>query len=242
MSRWRVALLAGGMLLYGTAGGRAERAAGEVRVRHCRGAAVELSVRAGESARSRVTGTLDVVLEALPSGWVLHAVPHTGAQPAVDYAAIATPPYRSVSPLLISTDYAFRAQDALGWTPRRFRYVADAERFRALAPVYEAVMRAKAPARADEVSLGRLVAAAPEGTMTILDAQLVPGTADQSPAAAAVPSHLSTTPHSVVQASGGGASSLGRMEAVKVRVELELTGRAIPAPGAGLTSIACPTR
>ena len=39
-----------------------------------------------------------------------------------DYAELATPPYESVSPLLLSTDFSFRAQDAVAWNPRRFRY------------------------------------------------------------------------------------------------------------------------
>ncbi len=197
-----------------------------------------MPVRTGESARSRVTGTLDAVLEALPSGWVLRVLPHRGARPLVDYAEIATPPYRSVNPLLVTTDFAFRAQDAIGWTPRRFRYVPDAVHFRAMVPVYTAITRSTTPAHADEVTLGRLVAAAPEGTLTILKAQLVPGMSDQSRAAAAVPSRLNTTDHTAVQAEGG-AKPLGQIVTMRVRVELTLAGQAVVAPGAKLTSIAC---
>ena len=49
-----------------------------------------------------------------------------------DYAELATPPYESVSPLLLSTDFSFRAQDAVAWNPRRFRYADNSAEFQRL--------------------------------------------------------------------------------------------------------------
>jgi len=134
-----------------------------------------------------------------------------------DYAELATPPYRSVSPLLISTDWSFRAQDAVAWNPRRFHYAANRETFRKLAAMYDKVMAGDAvsSARAAE-----LVSAQPEGVLQILDAKLVPGLADQAQMAATVASHLAETPHTVDQSAT--PSPLGRVEEIRFRVNLEL--------------------
>ena len=42
-------------------------------------------------------------------------------------------PTKSVTPLSISTDFAFRAQDAIGWNPRRFRFATSAAAYHASA-------------------------------------------------------------------------------------------------------------
>ena len=82
----------------------------------------------GRAMSARSGNGLEVMLEPLASGWILRVLPASGPRPAHDYAELATPPYRSVSPLLISTDYSFRAQDAVAWNPRRFRYVGHARK------------------------------------------------------------------------------------------------------------------
>lgn len=154
-------------------------------------------------------------------------LPTRGNRPALDYAGIATPPYRSVSPLLVSTDFSFRAQDAVGWNPRRFRYAADERAFRAMEAAYGRVTGAKTASAADEEALAKLVSAQPEGVLEILDASLAPGTADQTRAAGLVASHLGTTAHRMEQSEGERATGLGRIGWIRFRVKLEIR------PGAG---------
>ena len=169
----------------------------------------------------RIGGGLKVSLEPLRSGWVLRVVPAAGPRGAHDYAELATPPYQSVSPLLLSTDYSFRAQDAVAWNPRKFRYAANQRSFAALEAAY-AGFEAQPKSVAATEALSRLVAEAPEGSFEILDAHLVPGTADQGRMAAAVASHWSTTPHTLEQPGGGGSSPLGKLTWVRFRIALQL--------------------
>ncbi|HEY6374845.1 MAG TPA: hypothetical protein VIX90_04900, partial [Edaphobacter sp.] len=88
---------------------------------------LEGEVHAGEGFVRPIGNGLEVMLEPLASGWILRVLPVGVPRPAHDYAELATPPYQSVSPLLISTDFSFRAQDAVGWNPREFRFAADGQ-------------------------------------------------------------------------------------------------------------------
>src|SRR3982751_5665863 len=82
----------------------------------------EGEVRAGQQYVKGIGGGIELMLEPLPSGWILRVLPVGVGRPEHDYAELATPPYRSVNPLSISTDFSFRAQDAVAWNPRRFRF------------------------------------------------------------------------------------------------------------------------
>jgi hypothetical protein len=197
----------------------------------CRLAVVEGEVAAGNSIAIPIGGGLEVRLEALSwgSGWLLRVVPVGGpkfGQGTHDYAELATPPYASVNPLLLSTDYSFRAQDAVAWNPRRFRFARNAKEFAAISVVYERYSKVT-PAGADvERELAAIVSKAPEGTLLILDAKFVPGTANQSQMAATVASHFSTTAHTVEEPSADGSvkgGPLGKLSWVRFRVSLEVT-------------------
>ena len=222
------------------AAGRA-RPAGE----RCQRVQLEVEVAAGQTVRRQATETLDILVEARPSGWVVRVLPHLGPSPAVDWAALASPPYRSVSPLLISTDFGFRAQDAVGWNPRQFHFAADRRMAGAFEPIYRSISGTNRPRPADEAALGRLVAGSPEGTITILDARLVPGTADQGRAAAGVSSHFSETAHTLEQPGAPGqGGALGQVRALSFRISLEWPrgSRAVPAAGARSVPVACPVQ
>ena len=83
-------------------GGRGWGAGGERQTGPgCVQVSTDLKAGAGESARRRVATDLDVALEARATGWVVRVLPHSGPAPPVDFAEIASPPYRSVSPLLV---------------------------------------------------------------------------------------------------------------------------------------------
>jgi hypothetical protein len=68
---------------------------------------------------------LKIFFQPIHSGWILRVLPVSGPMGDYDYAELATPPYQSVTPLSISTDFSFRAQDAVGWNPRHFRFATS---------------------------------------------------------------------------------------------------------------------
>ncbi|HEY6375253.1 MAG TPA: hypothetical protein VIX90_06980, partial [Edaphobacter sp.] len=141
---------------------------------------------------------------------------------AHDYAELATPPYQSVSPLLISTDFSFRAQDAVGWNPREFRFAADGQSFGQLAEVYGEYRASAVPSEGVKERLAELVNRAPQGRLEILDAHVVPGVADQTRAAAMVALHFTTTAHQIEQLANGKATPLGKVTWMRFRISFEL--------------------
>ncbi len=237
---WRWASVSVGLLagLGPLVGGEvpARRAAAPAR---CSRAVIEGEVRAGQGFARSFGGGLALRLEPIASGWVVRVLPERGERPKEDYAEIATPPYRSVSPLLVSTDFSFRAQDVVGWNPRRFRYAADAGAFGAIEAVYREVTGSGAPAAGAEARLAELVAAQPEGVLEILDASLAPGTADQTRAAGLVSSHFGSAAHRIEQPEGGRATALGRVGWIRFRVKLELKRGMQPAEGVKAESFPC---
>ena len=205
----------------------------------CARAVVEGEIRAGQEFRKRFAGGLDFLMEPIASGWVVRVLPTEGERPLEDYAEIATPPYRSVSPLLVSTDFSFRAQDAIGWNPRRFRYAPDARTFAVIDGAYRRLSGAKTASPADEATLAKVVAAQPEAVLEILDASLAPGTADQTRAAGLLSSHFGTTAHRMEQPAGGRATALGRIGYLRFRVKLELPRGLKASPGVAVEAFSC---
>ncbi len=208
--------LAGALLLVSCSRGWAAPAEG------CRRAVLEGELNAGQALSQALGDGLRVYFQPIASGWILRVLPASGGVGEHDYAELATPPYESVTPLSISTDFAFRAQDAVGWNPRRFRYATSAASYARLEKDYAAVTAKNGTTREAEVDLARDLAQTSAGTLTILDARLVPGTADQWKGAAAVASHFLSTAHTLVQEPDGHTSPLGRLVWVRFRLQLEL--------------------
>lgn len=189
----------------------------------CSTGSIEGELNAGRPFLKPIGNGLSLYFQAIQSGWILRIVPTSGALPDHDYAELATPPYNSVTPLSVSTDFAFRAQDAVGWNPRHFRFATSAAAFARLREVYGKLIAAgTAPSPALESELAQQLALTADATLTILDARLVPGTADQWRMAAAVASHFSSTAHTLVEDPGEAASPLGRLVWLHFRVQLEL--------------------
>lgn len=207
----------------------------------CQRGVLEGAVHAGEGYARPIGGGLEVRLEPLGwgSGWLLRVLPVRGPRPAHDYAELATPPYASVSPLLISTDFSFRAQDAVAWNPRHFRFAADTQEFGRLLNLYEQYGRSSRPSGEVERELAEAVGRAPEGDLQILDASLTPGMANQAQMAAAVASHFSTTAHTVEEPATGQGSALGRLTWMRFRVSLNLPRGFIADRGVIVTPRAC---
>jgi hypothetical protein len=190
----------------------------------CRVGVIEGEVKAGESFARPIGNGLEVRLEALSwgSGWLLRVLPAKGLMPRHDYAELATPPYDSVSPLLLSTDFSFRAQDAVAWNPRRFRYADNAAEFSQLMEIYERYRRSTPPAANTENELAVAVSKTPEGTLQILDARLIPGSANQAHTAATVATHFSASAHTVEEPQEGKGTALGKVTWVRFRIRLDL--------------------
>lgn len=183
----------------------------------CRVVALEGEVRAGQGFQVPALAGVDIVLQPMASGWVLRVVP--GAHAGEDWAEMATPPYRSLTPLAVSTDWSFRAQDAVGWNPRRFRFAANQAVFAELRSLREAV---EAGHGGKVGALAELASRQPGGVLEILDAHLVPGTADQTPAAGLVAGRFAATAHELEQPAGGRPTPLGALTWMRFRVSLEL--------------------
>jgi hypothetical protein len=218
----RVRLGSGWVILGLLTAGQGGWAAPVGKVTVCSRAVVEGEVGAGQGFVKVIGDGLEVMLEPLASGWTLRVLPVGVPRPEHDYAELASPPYRSVSPLLISTDFSFRAQDAVAWNPRHFRFAADKDMFAELAEAYREYRSTPAPSGAAMDKLAKLVSRAPEGTVQLLDAHLVPGTGDQGKMAAAVASHLSTTAHSLERPADGKGTPLGKVTWIRFRISLEL--------------------
>lgn len=205
----------------------------------CRTETFEATVRAGEGYSAAMGGGLVLRLDPLADGWRLRVVSAAGGSPSPDYAEIATPPYQSPNPLLLATEFQFRAQDVLGWNPRHFQYVADAASYRRMVAVYEQFQevnragQSKAGQSGVENRLAEMVSHAAAGEVEVLDARLVPGIGNQSAAAAAVATHWGQTAHTTEQPSDGRATALGRVSWLKVRLRLDLPPRFSEANGGG---------
>jgi hypothetical protein len=208
----------------------------------CRTAVLEGELNAGQPFSQLIGGGLKVYFQPLLSGWILRIVPATGPVGAHDYAELATPPYQSVTPLAISTDFAFRAQDAIGWNPRRFRFATSSAMFRSLEQVYVRFIAAGlTPPDNLQAELEHQIAQTSEAAFTILDSRLVPGDADQWKMAAAVAEHFGTTAHTVVQDNGGASSPLGRILWLRFRLELDIPSGFAVNPALHLQARSCGT-
>ena len=214
-------------------------AAGPSDDKTCVRGVLEGEVRAGEEFVRPIGNGLEVMLEPLASGWILRVLPVGGPRPSQDYAELATPPYQSVSPLLISTDYSFRAQDAVGWNPREFRFAADGRSFAQLAEVYGEYRSSRVPSEVVKSRLAELVSRAPQGKLEILDAHLVPGLADQTETAAMVASHFTTTAHRIERPADGRDTALGRVTWIRFRIGLEFPSGFRAAQGIRLERSGC---
>jgi hypothetical protein len=190
----------------------------------CRVGVIEGEVKAGESFARPIGGGLEVRLESLSwgSGWLLRVLPVKGAMGKHDYAELATPPYESVSPLLLSTDFSFRAQDAVAWNPRRFRYADNFAMFNQLLEIYGRYRGGAPSGTGAERELAAAVSKAPEGSLQILDARLIPGTANQAGTAAMVATHFNASAHTMEEPAGGNGTALGKLTWVRFRIRFDL--------------------
>ena len=189
----------------------------------CKAEIVDGELTAGHEFRASIGGGLALWFQPIASGWILRVIPTAGPPGDADYAELATPPWQSVSPLSLSTDFSFRAQDAVGWNPRHFRWASSRAEYDRLHDLYLRTLHAGvSPPTPLEVELSGQIARAPEGSLTILDTRLIPGMADQGPMAASVAAHFTSTAHTLADPPDGRPDPLGKLLWLRFRVRLDL--------------------
>ncbi|MFZ0340617.1 MAG: hypothetical protein WAL45_21510 [Terracidiphilus sp.] len=212
--------------------------------------------------------------ESLGEGWVLRVVPiapraagYTGWDLVVDRdppagfpdaLLLATPPYNSINEREVGTTYGLRAQDAVGWNPRGFRFLVNPadfvqgqELFLALCsqlqtpsgkPPRASANQDSAPANPAVARLTRqlmdLQSHAASGELRILDAGLAPGIADPEPFAQSWALRAARMQTTLVPRTGSQPTPRGELDWMRFSITLWLpAGWKTPH---GLTATAAP--
>jgi hypothetical protein len=152
------------------------------------------------------------------SGWdiVLDRVTPAGFPDAV---LLANPPYGSLNEREIATTYGLRAQDAIGWNPRSFRFLTDPLAFHDAQKLYiashglspEGTQDAKVAAGLHEARLLDLIRSASPGELRILDAEIAPGVGDPTSYAQNWAMSSIHTPYQVMPSPSGQATARGAL-------------------------------
>jgi hypothetical protein len=197
--------------------------------KRCQRVEIDGEVRSGQSFEANIGEGLELALAPRAgselTGWVISI--RLVQNKEEDYSEAATPPFQSVNPRLLTTDYSFRAQDAIAWNPRRFQFVSNASDYRRAANALGILVHAKpgdsspASIAAQQVLLG-VPEHSPRGEMQILDARIIPGVANQSASSALLAAHLGATPHTTDQLPAGRQSPLGELEWIRFKAVLWL--------------------
>jgi hypothetical protein len=186
------------------------------------------------------------------SGWdlVVDRQPPAGFPDAL---LLATMPYNSINEREIGTTFGLRAQDAIGWNPRTFRFLIDTSDFRDAQRLFRSLTQTAVGGSANAArdpsaapggdALSRLVELrhhASSGELRILDAAIVPGVADPAPYAQAWALAASRTQHEIEAAPAGKSSALGTLNWMRFsltlwfpadwRIPLELHSERTPCP------------
>lgn len=185
----------------------------------CQKVVLEGDVNAGQEWKS-----------AIGDGWVFRVVPiapgragYSGwdlvvdrVQPAgfPDALLLATLPYNSINEREIGTTFGLRAQDAIGWNPRSFRFLTDPAALHEGQQLFSQLLQPSQSQPGEQVSraahrLLELESRASPGLFRILDARITPGVSDAASYAESWALASPRTPHQVVAAPAGGATPFG---------------------------------
>ena len=174
--------------------------------------------------------------EASYSGWDL-VVDREEPAGFPDALLVATPPYNSINEHEVGTTFGLRAQDAIGWNPRSFRFLTTPEAFRESQQLYRQLSKdgqmrlavvGAAGKNTPEVRATRrlmeLERQSSAGEFHIVDAHLAPGIADAAPYAENWALASSRTPHTFEPAVQGKSTPLGELRWMKFSITLWLPG------------------
>jgi hypothetical protein len=159
-------------------------------VKGCKKVALTGEVNAGQEWNAPIgQGWVFRILPIQPgnagySGWDL-VVDRIEPAGFPDALLLATPPYDSLNEREVGTTFGLRAQDAMGWNPRSFRFLTDSSAFLEAQQIYRSRIQGssknKAPDPRAMATLLELEKHAANGELRILDARYAPGTGDAAP-------------------------------------------------------------
>ena len=173
---------------------------------------------------------------AFGQGWVFRVVPIASGysgwdlvvdreQPAgfPDALLLATPPYNSINEHEVGTTFGLRAQDAIGWNPRSFRFLVDPATFHESQRLFQALggaMQVGPPAAnsREGLAIERLLKnnqKSAAGQFRILDVRLAPGNSDAASYAENWALASQRTPHTFEPVTNGDPSPLGELHWMK---------------------------
>jgi hypothetical protein len=166
------------------------------------------------------------------SGWdlVVDREPPAGFPDAL---LLATPPYNSINEREVGTTFGLRAQDAIGWNPRSFRFLTDPVALRESQKLFQLLGGTKqtmrAPVASSEAGKAmqrqlKIDEKSSAGQFRILDARLAPGIADAAPFAQNWALASARIPHKVEPAALGKSTPRGELHWMRFSVTLWLPG------------------
>jgi hypothetical protein len=173
------------------------------------------------------------------SGWDL-AVDRTNGAGFPDALLLATPPYGSINQREVGTTFGLRAQDAIGWNPRSFRFLTNPAELRKAQKLYfalrdngEANRRnidqtpaargqkvASVNPEAASMGLMEIVNHSAAGQFRILNAELTPGTANALPYAQNWALEQRNTPHTITMTTA--PTPYGKLDSLQFEITLWL--------------------
>lgn len=185
---------------------------------------------------------------AIGEGWVFRLVPIRGdagsgwdlvvdRDPGAGYPdalLLASPPWNSINEREVGTTYGLRAQDAIGWNPRSFRFLTNPAALRQGQALFAELNQqsrpasgaadAKKSAAVAQLSgeLMKLQAGSSAGELRILDAKLAPGDSDAASYAENWALQSVKTPHTFLQPAGTKPTELGQFYWMKFQITLWL--------------------
>jgi hypothetical protein len=228
----------------------------------CQKVVLEGEVNAGQEWKASFGGGW--VFRVLPiepgktgySGWDL-VVDREQAAGFPDALLLATPPYNSINEREVGTTFGLRAQDAIGWNPRSFRFIRTPEAFRESQQIFRqlshdgqlhlavpepngssSASRSPAEIRATR-RLMELQQYSSAGEFRILDARLAPGVSDAASYAENWALASPRTPHKTELAVTGKSTPLGELHWMRFSVALWLPAVWKTPNGLESTRVAC---
>jgi hypothetical protein len=241
-SVWLLQGIACGVLVLATATGQA----GTLRAASCQKIVLIGEVIAGQEWKAEIgQGWVFRVMPIGPasasySGWDLVV---DRDQPAgyPDALLVATPPFNSINEREVGTSYGLRAQDAIGWNPRSFRFLTNPAAFRQVQAAYLEMSRNRQLGPGEGASSGSKAAAGSQpdkslataklmesgresspGQFRILDAKLTPGVSDAAPYAETWAVQSMRTPQTYESTPGAKPTPLGQLHWIRFSVTLWL--------------------
>ena len=185
---------------------------------------------------------------AFGQGWVFRVLPIPPAksgysgwdlvvdreQPAgfPDALLLATPPYNSINEREVGTTFGLRAQDAIGWNPRSFRFLTTPAALKEGQELYLSLGSATSRNSAQNQNpalnsaMRRLMALEGQseaGQLRVLDARLAPGASDAAPFAENWAVQSARTTHTNEAPFGGRPSPLGELHWMRFSITLWLS-------------------